>query len=790
MLAVSGLTTGVASPASAAGPPDPTWPGIVTANTAVVPAGGVGRAATALPPVTRSSYVNPVSKPMADTFADPSLIRAKDGWWYAYGTSDPLLAGQTVAQQIPIARSHDLVSWSYVGQAFTAATRPSWAAADAALWAPDIRYVDGQYRMYYVVTQTTVTAELNDNAIGLATAPTPAGPWTDSGGPVVSPRRGSSGNPDDFLWTYDPSVVTDADGSQWLFYGSYYGGMFTTRLSPDGAHTVGDPTQVAIDNKFEGAYVVRHGAYWYLFASTANCCAGPTTGYSVEVGRATALTGPYVDAQGEPLLASRAGGTPTLMQNGNRWIGSGHNAIATDLAGQDWIVYHAVDRADPYLNGTDGIPRRPMLIDRLDWVDGWPTVRAGLGPSDTTQQGPATGGRWSTNFASGIASRWLRLGGWTTAEDPQSGQAAVSTTPAALVTATDPAIRAAARTTGVRVEADLRSAGAAYGLVAGDVHSPLSGGVAVVVDPTTRSAWLQEWRRGQLTRQSRASLPAGFDASTWHSLSVTVSKGTATAQLSYARLGDPLVSLSLRVGDQLLSAQGGALAASAGVGVDNLSVLPAAPPVTRQVVPTVPKRLDPSASDEFTGGSLRPGWSWVRQDAHAVVTEDALAWPTETTDLTGASNDAGLLLRDPGSGSWTVETKVSLDVGVDTIRNFSQAGLIAYVDDDLFARLSHVAVWNTRQVEFGKEMPYAGRLSYGGTIVGPPAATTWLRMTHSLDPVTGEHVLRSWSSRDGVSWVEGGVWTLPSGAALRIGLGSMGGAGATATFDYFRLYRD
>jgi hypothetical protein len=34
------------------------------------------------------------------------------------------------------------------------------------------------------------------------------------------------------------------------------------------------------------------------------------------------------------------------------------------------------------------------------------------------------------------------------------------------------------------------------------------------------------------------------------------------------------------------------------------------------------------------------------------------------------------------------------------------------------------------------------------------------------------------------------VWTLPAAATLRVGLVSMGGAGATATFDYFRLYRD
>lgn len=40
----------------------------------------------------------------------------------------------------------------------------------------------------------------------------------------------------------------------------------------------------------------------------------------------------------------------------------------------------------------------------------------------------------------------------------------------------------------------------------------------------------------------------------------------------------------------------------------------------------------------------------------------------------------------------------------------------------------------------------------------------------------------------GWSWAR--VWTLPAGSALRVGVVSHGGAGATADFDYFRLYRD
>src|SRR3954471_17517704 len=376
---------------------------VLAAGAAGVPAAAATTAAPAATSRTGTlvptTYRNPVSRTVGDTYADPDVVRGRDGWWYAYATSDPLHSGETTLHYIPMSRSRDLVHWTYAGDAFSAAKLPSWAHTTtpdhtASLWAPDVHYVDGQWRMYYVVTETrgspTTDAEVNDNAIGLATAPTALGPWTDSGAPVLEPRRVSANN---YLWTFDPDVVRDVDGTEHIFYGSYYGGIFEPTLDRSGRHAAGDEKRIAIDNKFEGTYIKRKGGYWYLFASTANCCAGPTTGYSVQVGRSKSITGPYVDASGARLTDSRAGGTPVLNQNGNRWVGAGHNAVATDLAGQDWIVYHAIDRADPYLNGTDGINSRPMLLDRLHWVEGGPAVRAGRGPSAAPQAGPAVGGR-------------------------------------------------------------------------------------------------------------------------------------------------------------------------------------------------------------------------------------------------------------------------------------------------------------------------------------------------------------------------------------------------------------
>nr|WP_239062629.1 family 43 glycosylhydrolase [Streptomyces sp. SID13031] len=715
-------------------------------------------ASPAPPPVTT---LNAISSPFADTFADPSIIQGRDGYWYAYATSDPLVANGPFGL-MHLARTKDFGSWEYLGTVFDDSTKPAWAAPGSFFWAPDIRYFGGRYVMYFTVTDTLANPG-GDPGIGVATAPTPAGPWTATDGPVVAPKPDGNGG---YFGTIDPAMLTAADGKRYLYSGGFYGGLSVTELSPDGLHSVGTPTQVTVGDRYEGSYVVYRDGWYYLMGSSSNCCAGPTTGYSVFAGRSKSPRGPFVDADGIGLNESRVGGTTVITQNGNKWIGPGHHAFITDAAGQDHIVYHAIDRGTPWLTDPFGINRRPLLIDRIDWIDGWPRTRAGAGPSDTPQPAPTTGSGLGINSADPTGGLW---GATRLAGDPLGGPTA-SIRGAATT-------RQAAPGGSVRVEASVKL---------GSSFTTVVGGGAVVVSVGSDKISIVAGGR-----TACALLPADFDRSQWNHLIVEVSGSTVSARVNDAGLGDLYAEARLEVrGLKVRSAPVSWLGTAE---VDNLTVRPVAEPVRRAAaVPVAGKLL---AGDEFSG-SLGEKWSWVRPDARAIVADGKLSWPVQNTDLVGGGNNAGLLFHQvPAGDSWIAETKLQLDLGAGDIRNYQQAGMIAYLTDDDFARLGDVSIWRTRQTEFGRELVARasdGATSYGGAAIGRSAPTLWMRLAYHRN-AAGEHVYQAGTSTDGKKWTWGASWVLPAGTAPKLGLYAHGdqtgvSPAPVATFDYLRFY--
>ena len=123
------------------------------------------------------------------------------------------------------------------------------------------------------------------------------------------------------------------DGSNWwLVFGSFWTGIKLIPLSS----STGKPSGTSIyslatrSNGVEAAGIFKYGSYYYLFTSWDKCCNGLSSTYNIRVGRATSVTGPYVDASGVALTAG--GGTLVLTTHGSvRQISHHISSLALSL---------------------------------------------------------------------------------------------------------------------------------------------------------------------------------------------------------------------------------------------------------------------------------------------------------------------------------------------------------------------------------------------------------------------------------------------------------------------------
>ncbi len=280
---------------------------------------------------------------------DPAIV-ATPGKYYLFSTGKGLLVHE----------STDLVRWRATGSVF--AQNPAWIKAAIAsdptdLWAPDVRFFGGKFHLYYAAS----SFGSNVSCIGHATsASLDAASWEDHGAVICS---AASDN-----WNaIDPAPVLDESGALWLALGSFWGGLKLIQLDDSGArHGTGLVALATRANTaVEAAYIVHHGAFYYLFESVDLCCKGVDSTYKIMVGRSAEITGPYIDHDGAPLLA---GGGTLIVAGDGRWKGPGHNAILHTATG-DYNVYHSYDAR------ANGAPT--LRVAELRWSsDGWP-VSAG-----------------------------------------------------------------------------------------------------------------------------------------------------------------------------------------------------------------------------------------------------------------------------------------------------------------------------------------------------------------------------------------------------------------------------
>jgi arabinan endo-1,5-alpha-L-arabinosidase len=354
---------------------------------------GVGAAAATASAATDHSsaavttFSNPVFTP---DLPDPSIIRdPATGTWYAYGTTDDWTSDPSSLHILPIVESRNLTDWTFVRNTFSPAgstpapdspTQPAWTGSPF-LWAPEVHIIGGKYVMYYAASDTPA----GGMAIGVATASNPAGPWHDSGGPLIPAEADPQGGYYDII---DPDEITATDGQRYLYYGSFNFGIHVIQLTADGLAVKpgSTPVEVAAPGLYEGANVVYHDGYYYLFASSGNCCAGPSGGYEEVVGRSRSPLGPFTDELGVSLL--KDGISVVMADNGDDFVGPGGVTTFQD-GSQWWMVLHVAQQDSPYLSS--GATARPLAIEPVEWGSGgWPVINGGRGVTEGSQPAPGS----------------------------------------------------------------------------------------------------------------------------------------------------------------------------------------------------------------------------------------------------------------------------------------------------------------------------------------------------------------------------------------------------------------
>lgn len=288
-------------------------------------------------------YENPV---VAQDCPDPGVVEVPGGYLMT------CTGGASDGGVYPLRRSTDLVHWEEVGSIFPRGSAPSWASGD--WWAPEVHPLGEGW----IAVFTARAAADGQLSVGAAFADDPFGPWTDLGGPLLH---------DASMGLIDATVVADEAGAPWIAWkedGNAVGRhtpIHAAPLAADGRSLAGSAvTLITNDRAWEGAVVegpwlYRHEGTWYLFYSGNGYA---SAAYALGVARAPDLSGPWEKAAA-PILTS-----------GGDWEGPGHGSVLPGPGGDLYLVYHAWVRGQ-----VGGGPGRLVLVDQVQWADGWPLLR-------------------------------------------------------------------------------------------------------------------------------------------------------------------------------------------------------------------------------------------------------------------------------------------------------------------------------------------------------------------------------------------------------------------------------
>ena len=324
-------------------------------------------AAMALPLMAQAQYVSQVWSPdngdgtytnpvINADYSDPDVCVGPSGEdYYMTASSFQCTPG------LPILHSRDLVNWEIVGYAL----KNLYEGDDKMLehfatpqhgngvWAPSIRYHDGQYYIYWGDPDFGVYRVKTKNG-------DPAGEWEEP----LCVIRGKG--------YIDTTPLWDEDGRCYLVNGwansrSKYASVLTVReMSADGTKAIGQPVIVFDGNGTENRtcegpkFYKRDGWYWIM------CPAGGVPeGFQLAM-RSKSPFGPY-----EHKIVLAQGKTNINGPHQGGWVHTKY--------GEDWFL-HFQDK-EAY--------GRVVHLNPVDWSSGWP-IMGKKGQPVTTYKKPKT----------------------------------------------------------------------------------------------------------------------------------------------------------------------------------------------------------------------------------------------------------------------------------------------------------------------------------------------------------------------------------------------------------------
>lgn len=280
------------------------------------------------------TFKNPI---LYADYSDPDVIRVGEDY-YMTASSFNCVPG------LPILHSKDLINWKIVNHALKNLYMEGVEPADffdtaqhgRGVWAPCIRYHQGEYMIYwgdpdfgiYMVKTTDILGEWDDPIL-------------------VLPGKGR----------IDPSPLFDDDGKVYLVH-AWAGSraqlnsvMTLCELNADGTKAVGEEVLIYDGNDgnnhtVEGGKFYKKDGYYYMLAPAGGVAMGWQLAF-----RSKSIYGPYE--------------VKKVLEQGNTDVNGPHQGGLVQTQTGEWWFLHFQDQ---------GVYGRVAHLQPVSWKDGWPAM--------------------------------------------------------------------------------------------------------------------------------------------------------------------------------------------------------------------------------------------------------------------------------------------------------------------------------------------------------------------------------------------------------------------------------